>query len=243
MARAPGCVRTCCVAMEPRTGGTETPKAGGCLQGAGAGSTLGCPYTPRTPTLGQRSLFSTASAAQPPPAASAHPAPSARPLPERGRKSAGCHGASQGSPRPPGASPGLTHGGGRRPPLSPQPHGFPPEAFPFGSGEEEAQAVRARQAGRRPRGGLAGAGRAGRWGLRQGLQGRGGNEQPKTTTGPQGFWKRPFFLLFFPSSFLFLLNFSSSALHQARSSLPSCNQPETFKMTQISSRGWEGAGP
>lgn len=86
-------------------GGTETPKAGGCLQGAGAGSTLGCPYTPRTPTLGQRSLFSTASASQPPPAASAHPAPSARPLPERGRKSAGCHGASQGSPRPPGRAP------------------------------------------------------------------------------------------------------------------------------------------
>lgn len=86
-------------------GGHGDPKAAGCLQGAGAGSTLGCPYTPRTPTLGQLSLFSTASAAQPPPAASAHPAPSARPLPERGRKSAGCHGASQGSPRPPGRAP------------------------------------------------------------------------------------------------------------------------------------------
>lgn len=205
MARAPGCVRTCCVAMEPRTGGTETPKAGGCLQGAGAGSTLGCPYTPRTPTLGQRSLFSTASAAQPPPAASAHPAPSARPLPERGRKSAGCHGASQGSPRPPGASPGPTHGGGRRPPLSPQPHGFPPEAFPFGSGEEEAEAVRARQAGRRPRGGLAGAGRAGRWGLRQGLQGRGGTSSQKPPPIPKDSGNVPFF----SSLFSFFFSFSS----------------------------------
>lgn len=54
---------------------------------------------------------------------------------------------------------------------------------------------------------------------------------------------RLFFLLFFPSSFLFLLNFLSSTFHQARSSLPSCNQPETFKMTQISSGGWEGPGP
>lgn len=52
MARAPGCVRTCCVAMEPRTGGMETPKQGGVCRGRVQAAPLGAPTHPEPPPWG-----------------------------------------------------------------------------------------------------------------------------------------------------------------------------------------------